>query len=102
MTSRDRRCAIEEGAMTQYDVLVVGGGFGGAFAALELERRFRGRPERTLLVAQDNFLLFSPLLPEAASGTLEPRHAVVPLRDMLRRTDVVLGTVERLDLDART
>lgn len=87
--------------MTRHDVLVVGGGFGGAFAARELERRFRGRPERTLLVSPDNFLLFSPLLPEAASGTLEPRHAVVPLRAMLRDTELITGTVDDLDLDGR-
>lgn len=82
------------------DVLVVGGGFGGAFAARELDRRL-GRSMKVLLVAPTNFLLFSPLLPEAASGTLEPRHAVIPLREMLKRTEVQIGTVTSLDLDAR-
>ena len=86
----------------QYDVLIIGGGFGGAFAARELERRLRHRPERVLLVAPDNFLLFSPLLPEAASGTIEPRHAVIPLREFLHRTELVVGTIEALDIDART
>lgn len=87
---------------TQYDVLIVGGGFGGAFAARELERRLRHRDERVLLVAPDNFLLFSPLLPEAASGTIEPRHSVIPLREFLRRTDIVAGATASLDLTART
>ncbi len=87
--------------MTRYDVLVVGGGFGGAFFARELERLLRGRRRRILLVAPENFLLFSPLLPEAASGTIEPRHAVIPLRELLAVTELLIGTVERLDLDSR-
>ena len=47
-------------------------------------------------------MLFSPLLAEAASGTIEPRHAVVPLRPMLRRVHVVTGAVAGLDVKART
>ena len=82
--------------------MIVGGGFGGAYAARELERRLRHREERVLLVAPDNFLLFSPLLPEAASGTIEPRHSVIPLREILRRTDLVAGTIDSLDIEART
>jgi NADH:ubiquinone reductase (H+-translocating) len=89
-------------ADVHYDVLIVGGGFGGAYAAQEFERILRRRHERVLLVAPDNFLLFSPLLPEAASGTIEPRHAVIPLREILHRTDLVVGTIETLDVDART
>lgn len=85
----------------QRDVLIVGGGFGGAFAARELERRLGRRNERVLLVAPENFLLFSPLLPEAASGTLEPRHAVIPLREMLPRTELLTGHVTALDPHAR-
>ena len=85
-----------------YDALIVGGGFGGAFAARELERRLRHHEQRVLLVAPDNFLLFSPLLPEAASGTIEPRHSVIPLREFLRRTDLVAGTIESLDIVGRT
>ncbi len=87
--------------MNQYDVLVVGGGFGGAFAARKLEHLLRGRAERVLLVASENFFLFSPLLPEAASGTLEPRHAVIPLREFLPRTTVLTGEVTSLDVRGR-
>src|SRR5207237_9996138 len=59
------------------------------------------RPERVVLVAPDNFLLFSPLLPEAASGTLEPRHAVIPLRELLHRTHVLAGEVSSIDVTGR-
>lgn len=85
----------------QSDVLVVGGGFGGATAARILERHLRRR-HRVVLVAPENFLLFSPLLPEAASGTIEPRHAVIPLREMLKGTDVRIGRVAAIDLEARS
>jgi NADH:quinone reductase (non-electrogenic) len=55
-------------------VLVLGGGFAGAYVA-----RLLGGQGATI-VSPENFMLFTPLLPEAASGTLEPRHCVVPLR----------------------
>ncbi len=55
-----------------------------------------------LLVAPENFFLFAPLLPEAASGTIEPRHAVIPLREMLRRTQLLVGDVTSIDLAAHT
>lgn len=83
------------------DVLIVGGGFGGAFAAREAERRLGGQGVRVVLVCPDNFLLFSPLLPEATSGTIEPRHAVVPLRDLLRSTEILGGTIVEIDMSAR-
>ena len=83
------------------DVLVVGGGFGGATMARHLERRMAGNG-RFMLVAPENFLLFAPLLPEAASGTIEPRHAVIPHREMLRRTQLLCGQITSVDVDART
>ncbi|MDQ4069432.1 MAG: FAD-dependent oxidoreductase, partial [Actinomycetota bacterium] len=92
--------------MRHFDVLIVGGGFGGATAARHLEDLLaaRARPggPRALLVAPENFLLFAPLLPEAASGTIEPRHAVIPLREMLRKTQLLVGEVTGIDLEART
>src|SRR6202158_2284559 len=84
------------------DVLVVGGGFGGATMAHHLERRTRGGSDRFMLVAPENFLLFAPLLPEAASGTIEPRHAVIPHREMLRRTQLLCGQITSVDVDTRT
>lgn len=87
--------------MNQFDVLVVGGGFGGAFAARRLEYHLGGRSERVLLVAPQNFFLFSPLLPEAASGTLEPRHSVIPLREFLPNTTILTGDVAELDANGK-
>ena len=47
-------------------------------------------------------MLYTPLLPEAASGTLEPRHCVVPLREMCPHAELILGSVTALDLEAKT
>jgi NADH dehydrogenase len=74
-------------------ILIAGGGFGGFYAARTLERELPPQAARIVLVNDVNFLLFSPLLPGAAAGTLDPRHVVVPLRRELKRTDIRLGRV---------
>lgn len=89
-------------AAAEVDVLIVGGGFAGAFCARALQRHNRFGRGRVLLVAPENYLLFTPLLSEASAGSVEPRHAVVPLREMLPRTEVRVGRVTRLDGEART
>jgi NADH dehydrogenase len=80
-----------------WDVVIAGGGFGGFYAARTLERVLPRHSARVTLVSDMNFLLFTPLLPGAAAGTLEPRHVVVPLREQLRRTDLLLGRVTGAD-----
>src|ERR1041385_4390169 len=74
-------------------VLILGGGFAGASAARLPGTR--GAP----IVSPENFMLFTPLLPEAASGTLEPRHAVVPLRVMCRHAELILGRATAIDFE---
>jgi NADH:ubiquinone reductase (H+-translocating) len=85
-----------------WNVVIAGGGFAGAHAARELERVMPRQSARLNLVNDVNFLLYTPFLPEAAAGTLEPRHVVTPLRDMLRRTYLRLGAITAHDPAART
>ena len=85
-----------------WNVVIAGGGFGGAYAARELERVMPRQSARLVLVNDVNFLLYTPFLPEAAAGTLEPRHVVTPLRDMLRRTYLRIGAITAHDPAART
>jgi NADH:quinone reductase (non-electrogenic) len=73
--------------------LVLGGGFAGSYVARLLGKR------GATLVSPENFMLYTPLLPEAASGTLEPRHTVVPLRVMCPRAEFVLGEATRVDTE---
>jgi NADH dehydrogenase len=80
-----------------WNVVIAGGGFAGAYAAHELERILPRQSARLVLVNDVNFLLYTPFLPEAAAGTLEPRHVVTPLRDMLRRTNLRLGSITAHD-----
>ncbi len=82
-----------------YDVVIAGGGFGGLYAARRLERRLPRHSARILLVTDVNFLLYTPLLPGAAAGSLEPRHVVVPLREELEWADIRLGRVTGADPD---
>src|SRR3954471_10206456 len=76
-----------------WNVAIAGGGFGGFYAARRLERVLPPGSARVTLVSDVNFLLYTPLLPGAAAGTLEPRHVVVPLREELEKTDLRLGRV---------
>src|SRR3954452_5012571 len=82
-------------------VVIAGGGFGGLYAARRLERLLPRPSAQGTLVAGANFPLYTPLLPGAASGTLEPRHVVVPLREELDCTDIRLGSVTGADQAAR-
>jgi NADH dehydrogenase len=72
-------------------VLVLGGGFAGGYVARLLGRR------GATIVSQENFMLYTPMLPEAASGMLEPRHVVVPLRMMCPHAQLLLGRLVGLD-----
>src|SRR5947207_11327126 len=73
--------------------LVIGGGFAGGYVARLLGKR------GATIVSPENFMLYTPLLPEAASGTLEPRHVVVPLRMMCPHAELLLGRATGLDIE---
>src|ERR671910_992881 len=79
------------------EVVIVGGGFGGLYAARRLERRLPRHSANIRLVTDVNFLLYTPLLPGAAAGSLEPRHVVVPLREELDWSEVRLARVTGAD-----
>ena len=80
-----------------WHVVIAGGGFGGLYAARRLERVLPRHSARITVLSETNFLLYTPLLPGAAAGTLEPRHVVVPLREELDWADVQLGRMTGLD-----
>src|SRR5690348_12214653 len=78
-------------------ILVVGGGYVGLYTALRLQRKLsRGRAE-ILLVDPQPHMTYQPFLPEAAAGSISPRHSVVPLRRELRRCRILSGEVTRID-----
>ncbi len=81
-------------------VLVLGGGFGGVFAAKALEKLGRGKLDVELINA-NNYFVFQPLLPEVAASSIHSADAVVPLRQLLRRIQVRQAEVMGIDFDKR-
>ncbi|MGW2492720.1 NAD(P)/FAD-dependent oxidoreductase [Streptomyces sp. NPDC001606] len=87
-------------------ILVVGGGYVGMYTALRLQRKLktelrRGDVEITV-VTPDPYMTYQPFLPEAAAGSISPRHVVVPLRRVLDHCHVVIGEVTAIDHAVRT
>lgn len=83
-------------------IVVVGGGFAGMTTVERLERLFGADPTVSLtLISDSNSLLFTPMLAEVAGGSLEPMHICTPLRTSLRRTHVVYGQVEHIDVEQK-
>ena len=94
--------ARPEPAAPRKRVLVLGGGFGGMNAARRLGQTLGKRQDiEVLLISRENYLLFTPMLHEVASGELEPADIVSPLRKMVRRVRLIQGEVTEIDLRAR-
>jgi NADH:quinone reductase (non-electrogenic) len=83
-------------------VVILGGGFGGLYAAARLEKTIGRRQEVEITVINcENFFLFTPMLHEVAAGDVDVTHIVNPIRKMLKRGHFFDGEVERIDLAAR-
>lgn len=82
--------------MEKKKILVLGGGFGGVFAAKALERLRRGKLD-VELINSNNYFVFQPLLPEVAAASIHSADAVVPLRQLLRRVQVRQAEVMGID-----
>jgi NADH dehydrogenase len=82
-------------------IVIVGAGFAGFHAARRLGRLAKDRAE-IILVNPTDYFLYVPLLPEVATGILEPRRLTVSIADTLPDVRLVLGQVDGLDLDSRT
>ena len=88
-----------ESATTKKRILILGGGFAGAYTALHLEKQLDGAPDVEIaLVAKENFVLFTPMLHEVAGGDVAVTDIVQPLRKMLRHTRLAIADVEAIDL----
>lgn len=90
----------EQKSMKKNRVLILGGGFGGLYAALEFERR-RDPEFEVTLISQDNFFLFTPMLHEVAASDLDLTHIVNPIRKMLHHVHFFEGDVRSIDTAKR-
>jgi len=78
-------------------ILILGGGFGGAYCAQALEKRLKNRCD-IILIDRNNYFIFYPLLIEAGTGDLEPRHAVISIRQFLKHTQFQMGEIKKINL----
>jgi NADH dehydrogenase len=87
----------------RHHVIIVGGGFGGLYAALELERTIAKDPAfQVTLINRENFFLFTPMLHEVAASDLDVSNIVNPARKLLKRVSFFEGEVRSIDLEAKT
>lgn len=78
-------------------ILIVGGGYAGFYTAWKLEKKLRRGEAQVSVIDPRPYMTYQPFLPEVLAGSIEPRHAVVPLRSHLPHTEVVAGAVVSID-----
>ena len=79
-------------------IVILGGGFAGVECAKQLESEFGKDSEIELvMISEDNFLLFTPMLPQVASGMIETRHIVLPIRTICKKTKFYEGRIKNID-----
>lgn len=85
-------------ARNRRKIVILGGGFAGVECTKQLENYFRNDPDiEIILVSEDNFLLFTPMLPQVASGMIQTRHIVMPIRTIIKKAGFYEGRVKNID-----
>ena len=86
--------------MKTRNVVVIGGGFAGTAGMRRLAKRL---PPgwRALLISEENYMIYTPLLPEVVGGSMLPGHSVAPLRQIVDKRDYLYGRVHHIDMDKR-
>ncbi|MFD3455321.1 NAD(P)/FAD-dependent oxidoreductase [Streptomyces sp. NPDC058691] len=82
-------------------ILVVGGGYVGLYAARRILKKMRYAEATVTVVDPRSYMTYQPFLPEAAAGSISPRHVVVPLRRVLPQAEVLTGRVTTIDQDRK-
>src|SRR3989442_9380405 len=86
--------------MNRKRILILGGGFGGVTVLKKLQDRFQTDVAVDItMISKDNYLLFTPMLHEIASGMIETRHIVTPIRTFCNRSRFYCAGVESIDLE---
>jgi len=85
-------------ARNKKKIVILGGGFAGVECARQLESEFGDdQGIEIVMVSEDNFLLFTPMLPQVASGMIETRHIVLPIRTVCKKTKFYEGRIKNID-----
>src|SRR5437660_9957136 len=86
-------------------ILILGGGFGGVYTALTLERLLRDDLRRgaveLALVNRDNYMVFQPMLPEVISGSIGLVDTITPIRRLCPSTNLYTRAIEKIDLSRK-
>jgi len=80
-------------------ILILGGGFGGITALRKIEKKFQNEPVEITIVSDENFFLFTPMLPQVASGLLHPSNISTPIRYFCKKAKFLQATIDSIDLD---
>jgi NADH dehydrogenase len=86
-------------------ILILGGGFGGVYTTVYLEKLMTAAERETtdiVIVSRDNYIVFQPLLPEVISGSVELNHVICPIRRLAKTARLYTREVEAIDLTNRT
>ena len=89
----------------KHRIVILGGGFAGVHTAMELERLLSSTDRKqvdVVLISDENYMVFQPLLPEVVGGTIKVQHGATPIRRLLRTTRVYIREIQRIDLDTNT
>lgn len=84
-------------------ILIIGGGFGGVYTAITLEKLLKKDPDVEIgLISKENYLVFQPMLPEVISGSIGILDTIAPIRRLCPNTNLYTRQVESIDLEKRT